>query len=348
MSFRSRVDAELREGLDILPVLKLPDDLDEVRKFSPLPREKASDVRETDLYIQGAGGQNMLLKRFEPVEQTPGELLPAVLWIHGGGYILGHPEAEGALCEQFVQKAGCIVFAPDYRLAPEHPYPAPLEDCYAALSHMANEAESLGIDASRIAIGGGSAGGGLAAALALLARDRGGPSICFQMPLYPMLDDRNEAPSTYEEMDPAVWNRENNQAAWRMYLGEHGEGSPYAAPGRAVDLKGLPPAYLCVGQMDLFRDETISYAARLAQADVDVELHVHPGCYHASELFIPDAAISRRVRLEYVAAMARALGKSGTTGGGDAQERHTSTSASAAMSQTISASTSAGTDNNQN
>ncbi|WP_421924796.1 alpha/beta hydrolase [Paenibacillus luteus] len=293
----------------MLPVLKLPDDLYEVRKFSPLPREKADDVRETDLFITGAGGQGMLVKSYEPAERTEEDLLSAVLWIHGGGYILGHPEAEGALCEQFVQNAGCVVFAPDYRLAPEHPYPAALEDCYTLLCHIVSDAAEYRIDASRIAVGGGSAGGGLAAALALLARDRGGPALCFQMPLYPMLDDRNEAPSTHEDMDPAVWNRENNKAAWRMYLGESGEGSPYSAPSRATDLNGLPPAYLCVGQMDLFRDESISYAARLAQAGVDVELHVHPGCYHASELFIPDTQISRRIRLEYVDAMVRALSK---------------------------------------
>lgn len=310
MNFRSRVDQELQAALEFLPVLELPGDLPAIRNFAPLPREKADDVRETDMRMPGGDGQDMLVKRFEAKgEEAHTGNRPALLWIHGGGYVLGHPEAEGIICEQFVHSSGCVVFAPDYRLAPEHPYPSALMDCYAVLQKMAEHAEEYGIDPTRIAIGGGSAGGGLAAALALLARDRGGPAICFQMPLYPMLDDRNVTPSTHEELDPAVWSRANNQVAWQMYLGEHGSESLYGVPARATDLSGLPPAYLCIGQMDLFRDETIDYAARLAQAGVDVELHVHPGLYHASELFVLDAAISKRVRSEYVEALTRALTK---------------------------------------
>ncbi|WP_020617780.1 alpha/beta hydrolase [Paenibacillus daejeonensis] len=309
MSFDRRVDPELTGALGMLPVLALPEDMEKIRAFAPLPREKSAAVRETDLYIDGADGRQMLIKMFEPIDE-PADPRPAILWIHGGGYILGHPDAEGYVCEQFVLHAGCVVLAPDYRLAPEHPYPAALEDSYTALTWLAQSVDKLLVDPARIAIGGGSAGGGLAAALALMARDRGGPKICFQMPLYPMLDQRNEAPSTHEELHRAVWSRPNNEAAWQMYLGTADPDHPWASPARAEDLSGLPPAYLCVGQLDLFRDETIQYAARLMQAGIDVELHVHPGLYHASELFVPDATISKRVRAGYVDALARAFAKS--------------------------------------
>jgi acetyl esterase/lipase len=143
-----------------------------------------------------------------------------------------------------------------------------------------------------------------------MARDKGGPSLCFQLPLYPMLDDRNLTPSSHEITHPAVWNRANNLVAWEMYLGGPaggGDTSLYAAPGRADDLAGLPPTYTCVGQLDPFRDETIEYVTRLAQAGVEVEFHLYPGGYHGFEHVVPTAGISRRARTEYINAMARAL-----------------------------------------
>ncbi|THF84180.1 alpha/beta hydrolase [Cohnella fermenti] len=309
MEFRGRVNPELLEGLSLLPALRLPDDLAKVRSFEPLPRERSPLVRQSRVRMTGAGGQEMLLKIYEP-EQRPEAELPALLWIHGGGYILGHPDMEDAICEQFVLEAGCAVFSPDYRLAPDSPYPAAIEDCYAALLWLESAAAERRIDRSRIAIGGASAGGGLTAALALLARDRGAPPIMFQMPLYPMLDKRNVTPSSHEIVDPSVWNRENNQAAWRMYLGTEDSDSPYASPSLASSLEGLPPAYLCVGQLDAFRDETIDYAARLAQAGVDVEFHLYPGGYHAFENFIREAEISKRARGDYVRALAEAFARS--------------------------------------
>ncbi|MDG0808839.1 alpha/beta hydrolase [Cohnella rhizosphaerae] len=304
MDFMSRVHPELREGLGMLPALKLPDDLDKVRNFPPLAFPHSPEAKFSTITIAGAGGQPMLVNVYEPASRD-GRVLPALLWLHGGGYVLGHPDYETPACEELAVLADCVVYAPDYRLAPEHPYPAGLEDAYAALAWLAGDAEAQRIDASRIAIGGGSAGGGLCAALALLARDRGGPSLCYQMPLYPMIDDRHEAPSSYEITEPAVWNRANNIAAWQMYLG--GGDGPYAAPARAERLEGLPPAYICIGQLDLFRDETISYAARLAQAGVEVELHLYPGCYHAFENFVRDASVSKRARESYIGALARAF-----------------------------------------
>lgn len=307
MDFMSKVAPDLRQGLAGLPPLYLPQGLDTARAQPLSPFEKLASIRITEQFIDDADGNNMLVKIYEPAQRGK-DALPALLWIHGGGYVLGHPSGEDGMCQSFVQAANCVVISPDYRLAPEHPFPAPIEDCYAALKWVANNKDSLNIDTTRIAIGGGSAGGGLTAALALLNRDRGGPDICFQMPLYPMIDDRNVTSSSYEITHPAVWNRENNLAAWKMYLGEHAASddiSPYAAPARATDLSGLPPAYTCVGQLDPFRDETIEYAARLAQAGVDVELHVVPGGYHAFEHVVPEAEISQRLKKGYVDALTR-------------------------------------------
>ncbi|MFD1175151.1 alpha/beta hydrolase [Paenibacillus puldeungensis] len=308
MNFISRVNQELKQGLTLSPPFHLPEDLMQARTIPPISTTRSERVRITDRYIVGAGGQDMLLRVYEPINRD-GEVLPALLWSHGGGYVLGYPGVDDGVCQSFVEAAGCVVFSPDYRLAPEHPFPAGIEDCYAALVWIAENAAELHIDINRIAIGGPSAGGGLTAALALLARDRSGPAICFQMPLYPMIDDRNITPSSHEITNPAVWNRANNLAAWKMYLGEHanGEISPYAAPSRAQSLAGLPPTYTCVGQLDPFRDETIEYVARLARDGVDVEFSLYPGAYHGFEHTVPDAEISRCAKDGYFNAIARAF-----------------------------------------
>ncbi|WP_371318220.1 alpha/beta hydrolase [Paenibacillus elgii] len=308
MEFISRVAPELKQGVELLTPLHLPDDLAMERQRPLPPTNSSKSVQITERYISGGDSKEMLVKIYEPVRRED-QKLPAFLWVHGGGYVLGHPSSDDVLCECFVKAANCIVISPDYRLAPEHPFPAAIEDCYAALVWITNRAEEMNIDLSRIAIGGASAGGGLTAALALMARDKGGPAICFQMPLYPMIDDRNVTPSTHEITHPAVWNRANNLAAWKMYLGEHAHRdiSPYAAPSRAKSLTGLPPVYTCVGQLDPFRDETIDYVARLAQAGVDVEFQLYPGCYHGFEHVVPDAEISQRARNGYLDALARAF-----------------------------------------
>jgi len=194
-------------------------------------------------------------------------------------------------------------------LAPENPHPAPVEDCYAGLVWTTVHAGELGIDATRLAVGGGSAGGGLAAGTALLARDRGGPALCYQMLIYPMLDDRNTTPSSYEITDVGIWDRATNLNGWQALLGDQAgtEGvSPYAAPARATDLAGLPAAYLDVGTADLFRDEDIDYAQRLMQAGVPVELHVYPGAYHAFE-FALKARLTQTAHSLRMAALKQAL-----------------------------------------
>lgn len=312
MDFESKVLPELRPVLELLPQWKLPEDLHLIRSsslFSSVPEfEKSPHVVTTKRTIAGPGGE-LMVKVYEPANR-PETNLPAVLFIHGGGYVLGHPDHYDINCEFTVLEVNCVVVSVDYRLAPEHPYPAAIDDCYAALKWMADSATELNIDLKRIAVAGASAGGGLTAALSLMVRDKGGPSICFQMPLYPMIDHRNVTPSSYEiTSSKAVWNRDLNIAAWKMYLGEHasGEVSPYAAPAHADNYEGLPPTYTCVGQLDPFRDETIEYVARLVQAGVDVEFHLYSGCFHGFEVFAPQAEVSKRAGMEYLNALKRAL-----------------------------------------
>ncbi|GAA3342217.1 hypothetical protein GCM10020358_36420 [Amorphoplanes nipponensis] len=186
------------------------------------------------------------------------------------------------------------------------PHPAPVEDCYAGLVWTAAHAAELGIDPDRLALYGGSAGGGLAIATALIARDRGGPALRFMMPIYPMIDDRNETASSHEITDIGIWDRAGNIEAWDWYLGGK-EADQYAAPARAEDLTGLPPAFIDVGAVDLFRDEDIAFAQRLMAAGVPTELHVHPGSYHAAETFAAEAALSRRTWALRTDALRRAL-----------------------------------------
>ncbi|MCC6380934.1 MAG: alpha/beta hydrolase, partial [Dehalococcoidia bacterium] len=195
-------------------------------------------------------------------------------------------------------------------LAPENPHPAPVEECYAGLVWTVAHAAELGIDAARLAIGGPSAGSGLAAGTALMARDRGGPAIAFQMLIYPMLDDRNVTPSSHLETAPGVWDRETNVSAWKALLGEAAgteAASPYAAPARAADFSGLPPAFIDVGTADLFCDEDIAYAQRLMQAGVPTELHVYPGAFHGFDGMAPNARVTIAAKALRTAALQRAL-----------------------------------------
>jgi acetyl esterase/lipase len=232
--------------------------------------------------------------------------LPGIYFIHGGGMILGDVEGESPTAAMICEQVGAVVVSVEYRLAPEHPHPAPVEDCYAGLVWMAKNSAELGFDADRLAIYGGSAGGGLAIATALLARDRGGPALRFLMPIYPMIDDTNTTPSSHEITDVGIWDRSGNLEAWAWYLGGK-EADAYAAPTRATDLSGLPPTFIDVGTVDMFRDEDIAFAQRLMQTGVPTELHVHPGSYHASETFAPDAALSRRIWALRIDALRRAL-----------------------------------------
>ena len=272
---------------------------------APLPDGVATEDR---LAPGPKGAANVMVRLYRPA--TLPDNAPALYWIHGGGMVMGSVEMNDAYCGGLAQRLRALVASVEYRVAPEHPFPAPLDDCYAGLSWLASAADELGVDRSRIAIGGGSGGGGLAAGLALLARDRGEVEVCFQFLVYPMLDDRNTTHSSQIITDSRVWSRNANLVGWNAYLeGQAGtEGvSPYAAPARATDLAGLPPAYISVGTLDLFRDEDVAYAQALMGADVSVELHVYPGAFHGAPNLVPDAALSKRWIAEEKAALDHAL-----------------------------------------
>ncbi len=314
--FADRLDPEHRAALDLAPDGML--DLRDIGKARALTAELLAaasarqpvveDVEVRDERISRPGGVSTGVRIYRPAG-LPGQA-PALLYIHGGGMVLGEVSHFDAQCAEMAAGAGCVVASVDYRLAPEHPYPAGLEDCYAAASWLHRESEVLGIDHRRIAIGGTSAGGGLAAGLALLARDRGEFAVLFQFLEAPMLDHRNVTASSHYMTHPKVWNREANETAWNAYLGPdgHATGVPgYASPAIADDLVGLPPVYLCVSALDLFVDECIAYAARLISADVAVELHVYPNGFHGSPRALPSAPISRRWRLDVSAALERAF-----------------------------------------
>lgn len=241
------------------------------------------------------------LRIYKP--KTVREKYPALLWIHGGGHIMGTPEGNEELSLKIADELCCIVVAPDYRLTPEHPYPADLDDCYNALLWL-----SKNLPVNKIAVAGQSAGGGLAAAVALRARDEKGPKINFQMLLYPMIDYRNVTPSSHQINDHRAWSRDFNIFSWKMYLANvSGDIPSYASPSMAKDLSGLPPAYIMVCGLDPLRDEDIEYAQRLMQSGVPVELHVIPSATHGFEAIFTESELSIKIVEEYVNALAEQL-----------------------------------------
>ncbi|SJN13268.1 Esterase/lipase [Leucobacter sp. 7(1)] len=230
-----------------------------------------------------------------PDPDSAPHLAPAVLGIHGGGYVLGTRFFGTGELIDLAETHGTVGVAVEYRLAPEHPAPAAAEDCYAALVWLAAHAAELGIDPARIVVSGASAGGGLAAAVALLARDRGGPALAGQLLNTPMIDDRNNTDSSWQYVGVGAWDRGNNDVGWDAALGDdRGTERVEAvrAPARATDLSGLAPAFLEVGAAEVFRDETIAYASRIWAAGGQAELHVWSGAYHGFSGFSPDAVVS--------------------------------------------------------
>lgn len=235
----------------------------------------------------------------------PHQARGAIVWLHGGGFVMGDLDTEHPWATRIADGSGAVVISVGYRTAPEHRFPAALDDTYAALTWAAEHAAELGIDPERIAVGGHSAGAGLAAAVALRARDQQGPRVCFQLLNQPELDDRQETWSARQFTNTPWMTRDKLAATWRHYLGS-APASPYAAPARATDLSGLPPAYIATAEFDPLRDEGIGYALRLLRAGVTVELHQWPGTFHGSQAIL-SAEVSQRQIAELGAVLRRAL-----------------------------------------
>lgn len=271
----------------------------------------SADVRDSKHYfpqalpaichnIDGPAG-TLDIYEYRPSQAPDAEA--ALLWMHGGGYVMGHGNDEwfGAL---FAEMAGVRVYSVNYRLAPEHPFPAALDDSQVALQWLVEHSAKFGLDPARVAIGGASAGAGLAASLALHNRDLAGPAVAFQLLLYPMLDHLHDNPAAYN--DVPRWPRTTSLRAWQMYLGST-TASAYSVPAIATDLAGLPPAYLCIGEADIFLDEVCAYAKRLRDAGVVQKCQTYPGMFHAGESLGYGTSIGRQMSDDYVNALVSAL-----------------------------------------
>ncbi|MGV3713599.1 alpha/beta hydrolase [Pseudolysinimonas sp.] len=312
MNARDRIDPELRAALAVVGGVFPPTITPELipfmrRSYASGPREELLHGREFDVVddvYAGAGGAALELSIISP--RGADGVLPGILFFHSGGMMFGDRFSGLDSALDWVEQLGVRLVTVEYRLAPEWPHPTPFEDCYAALVWVGEHATRLGLRADRLLLAGASAGGGLAAGVALAARDRGGPRVCGQLLDYPMLDDRGSTGSVREFDGLGVWDRVSNETGWAALLGSvaGGAGVPsYAAPARADDLRGLPPAYLDVGEVEIFRDETVDYATRLWAAGVSAELHVWPGAFHACDIFAPHATVSRamiRTRLDWL------------------------------------------------
>ena len=315
---RDRLDPASREPLEMLLQVMpggfnaIPDIVERRTFVDGLLAAQMAEVPPNDRVVTEDrtipgpdGAPDIPVRVYTPAEAT-GVLLPGIFFIHGGGMILGNIAANELTCAMLCETVNAVVVSTGYRKAPEDPHPAQSDDCFTALQWMVANAGALEFDTRHLAVFGGSAGGNLAIVTALRARDNAGPDIAYVMAPYPMIDDRNVTPSSQEITEVGIWDRAGNVEAWAWFLG----GAPadgYAAPARATDLSGLPPMFIDVGDMDLFRDEDVEFVGRLLQAGNRTEFHVYPGAYHASEVFAPEAELSQRIWATRLAALTRAL-----------------------------------------
>ncbi|TDD93588.1 alpha/beta hydrolase [Actinomadura rubrisoli] len=305
------MDAELAAALDGMPYVGLADPAEAraaMRALVSVLVEPSADprVEVADRTVPGApGAPPVPVRTYLPVRAR--RPAPVLVYFHGGGFVTGGLENEHGRCLEFAAEDGIAVVSVGYRLAPEHPFPAGFEDCYAATVWAHAHASELGGDPARVAVGGGSAGGALAVAVALRARDEDGPPLAFQMLLYPVLDDRMDTPSMRAFTGPPLFNRTDVRHMWRHYLGGREDVPAYAAPARAADLAGLPPAYVLAAEIDPLRDEDLAFAHRLIAAGVPTELHHVPGACHGFDGIL-SAGIARRAFAEQRGALRRALG----------------------------------------
>ena len=304
------VDPALRPMLELWPTIALDAQtlIDMRNRTLPTPAIDPTGTTLDRRQVPGPiGAPDITLHIYTPegVERP----LPAIYHIHGGGYVGGAASQLEVFHRPIVRDLKCVLVSVDYRLAPEHVFPAAIEDCYAGLRWTVENAAALGIDTARLGVMGESAGGGLAAALALLVRDRGDYTLAFQHLTYPMIDDRTCLGEQHPYTGEFIWTPHNNRFGWQALLGQEPGGadvSPYAAASRATDLSGLPPTYIMTGALDLFLDEDLDYARRLIRAGVPTELHVYPGGFHGFDIF-PASAPSTAAQASRMAALARAL-----------------------------------------
>lgn len=261
-------------------------------KLQPKPKIPA-DILVDQINIQSQDGKHTIRLRVYKSKQTAAPA-PVLVWIHGGGFIIGSPELDDTYMFELVKELGIVVVSIDYRLAPQNPFPAPLDDCYAALKWVHTHPENLGIDPNRIAVGGASAGGGLAASLVQLAHDQGEVQPVFQLLVYPMLDNATALRTDIPHLDLMIWNQKSNRFGWESYL-QQPVGSdnppPYSVPARREDLTGFPPAWIGVGTLDLFHDEDLAYAQKLKNCGIDCEVVIVPGAFHGFDAFNDDVSV---------------------------------------------------------
>lgn len=278
-------------------------------KLIPAPK-LPPDVDLREVFIARQDAQSKIrLRVYRPNPSI--SPMPALLWLHGGGYVIGKPEMDDQRCAQFVRELGITVVSVAYRRAPQHPFPAALDDAYAALKWMA-QASALDIDPQRIAIGGSSAGGGLAAALAQLAHDRREVTPVFQLLLYPMLDDRTVLRGELDDHNSITWDQKSNRFGWESYLGQAcgaTHAANYAVPARRNDLRGLPPAWIGVGSLDLFYDENVAYAQRLRASGVMCDLEVVTGAFHGFDAIGASATVIEDFKKAQLVALLKHLRK---------------------------------------
>ena len=283
-----------------------------IRKVNErLPVPAASEVILTNQRVQlPAKSQSIDLLIIRPTGiSMPDQRLPVLLWFHGGGYCMGSARDNVQRLAGIARQTQCAVISVDYRLAPENPYPAALDDGVAAFEWVVANGKQLGCATNKVAVGGASAGAGLAAAVALFLRDKPTLQPKFQLLIYPMLDDRGRTPSSYAITDSKLWNRETNSMAWALYHGEQAGRSDvpaYAAPSRATDLSRLPPAFIAVGDLDIFLDENVEYASRLGRSGVPAELHVYPGAIHGFDILAPTSHLAAQINHDVERALVRA------------------------------------------
>jgi acetyl esterase/lipase len=304
---------ELRRAARLIPRFSFTPRLARLARFIQrlrgIPKPPAvAGLTIRDVVIPGPASNPELRVRVYAPDGAAGAR-PAMLWVHGGGFIVGTPEQDQANNIALCRDLGMVVVAVNYRLGPDHPYPAGLDDCYAALEWLHRRAGDWGVREDRIAIGGNSAGAGLAAGLALFAHDRGEVPVACQLLIYPMLDDRTTLRTDIDQANLRLWNSPSNVVGWTSYLGRKpgGEGVPeYAAPARRERLAGLPPAWIGVGTCDLFHDEDLAYAERLSAAGVPCTLVVVEGAFHGFDLVGQKVPVARDFRDSYVAFLRRA------------------------------------------